>query len=106
MFNRIVQDVTEDEPLDITPATTEDDAQAAIATLEDGQQAKKKKKTVDEKDGSMIRRDLKLPPPVSRPFCETDFTMIARFLDAEDARKDQEPKYKRQPPTMIATFKN
>ncbi|KAL3679551.1 hypothetical protein R1sor_022507 [Riccia sorocarpa] len=86
--------------------TTEDASQAAIATPEEGQQAKKKKKTADEKDGLMVRQDLKLPPPVSRPFCETDFTTIARFLDADDVRKEQEPKHKRQAPPMITTLKN
>ncbi|KAL3677424.1 hypothetical protein R1sor_027372 [Riccia sorocarpa] len=86
--------------------TTEDATQAAIATPEEGQQAKKKKKTADEKDGSMVRDDLKLPPPVPRPFCETDFTTIARLLDAEDVRKEKEPKHKRQAPPMISTLKN
>ncbi|KAL3686289.1 hypothetical protein R1sor_008863 [Riccia sorocarpa] len=70
---------------DAQAATTEDPAQAAIATPEEGQQAKKKKKMADEKDGSMVRHNLKLPPPVPRPFCETDFNSITRFLDADDA---------------------
>ncbi|KAL3682707.1 hypothetical protein R1sor_000729 [Riccia sorocarpa] len=100
------KDVTEDETLDVTPSTTEDPAQAAIATPEEGQQAKKKKKTADEKDGSMVRHDLKLPPPVPRPFCEIDFNTIARFLDADDVRKEKDPKHKRQAPPMITTLKN
>ncbi|KAL3686343.1 hypothetical protein R1sor_008917 [Riccia sorocarpa] len=100
------KDVTEDETLDATPSTTEDPAQAAIATPEEGQQAKKKKKMADEKDGSMVRHDLKLPPPVPRPFCKTDFNSIARFLDADDVRKEKDPKHKRQAPPMITTLKN
>ncbi|KAL3686604.1 hypothetical protein R1sor_009178 [Riccia sorocarpa] len=87
-------------------ATTEDPAQAAIATSEEAQQAKKKKKTADEKDRSMVRHDLKLPPPVPRPFCETDFNSIARFLDADEVRKQKDPKHKRHAPPMITTLKN